>query len=110
MPDLMWTKQRSESGPDLGLLQARFDWMRHPEGHVLRRLVLESCDWVNVVARDEEERVILVRQYRFGIGACTLEPPGGSVDAGEQPLAAARRELLEETGYGGGRWTPLGEL
>ena len=77
--------------------------MRHPTSErVLKRLVLESVDWVNMVALTKDGLSIMVDQYRFGIGERTLETSGGMVDAGETPLAAAQRELLEETGYGGG--------
>ncbi len=111
MAKLDWRRERSERGPRLGILDVRFDWMRHPSGErVLKRLVLESVDWVNVVALTRDGRSIMVDQYRFGIGARTLETPGGMVDAGETPLAAARRELLEETGYGGGDWRSLGAV
>lgn len=110
MPDTLdWSLVRSEAGPDLGLVRTRFDWMRHPGGDpVLKRLVIESCDWVNCVATTADGRVVLVEQYRFGSGTLTLEPPGGSVDPGESPREAVQRELLEETGFGGGTWTDLG--
>jgi ADP-ribose pyrophosphatase len=54
---------------------------------------------VNVVALTDAGDAILVRQFRAGVEANTLEIPGGMVDAGEEPAAAAVRELLEETGY-----------
>lgn len=108
---LDWEKVRSERGPDLGILDVRFDWMRHPAGEpVLKRLVLESVDWINIVALTPEGLSIMVDQYRFGIGARTLETPGGMVDPGEDALTAAKRELLEETGYGGGEWSYLGAV
>ena len=88
MTKLDWQRVRSERGPALGILDVRFDWMRHPAGApVLRRLVLESVDWVNVVALTADGLSIMVDQYRFGIGARTLETPGGMVDPGETPLA-----------------------
>lgn len=62
--------------------------------------VLEGADWVQVVALTDDERLVLVRQYRHGIGRVTLELPAGCVDAADaSPEAAGARELLEETGY-----------
>jgi len=64
---------------------------------------LDAPDWVNVVALTPDRRVILVRQFRFGTDEFSLEVPGGVIERGEDPVAAAVRELAEETGYGGGR-------
>jgi len=62
--------------------------------------VLESSDWVNIVPLTAEQHVVMIHQYRHGIGEFTLEIPGGMVDADDpSPLAAARREMREETGY-----------
>ena len=67
------------------LFRTRFDRMRHPlSGEVLERLVLESVDWVNMVAIDSGGDVVMVRQFRFGSGYATLETPGGMVDPGER--------------------------
>jgi 8-oxo-dGTP pyrophosphatase MutT (NUDIX family) len=106
-----WPRHESEAGPDLIVARARFDTMENPRtGAHLRRVVLEVPDWVNVVALTAERRVVVVRQFRFGTGQVTTEIPGGVVDPGESPGAAARRELLEETGYTGERWRELGSV
>ena len=60
---------------------------------------IDSTDWVNIVPVTDRGEVVMVRQYRHGLGEITLEIPGGLVDEGESPSEAAARELLEETGY-----------
>jgi ADP-ribose pyrophosphatase len=70
--------------------------------------VIDSPDWVNVVATDLHDNVIMIRQFRFGTAQFTLEVPGGMVDPGEQPLATAERELYEESGYRAQQIVPLG--
>ncbi|MCR9277546.1 MAG: NUDIX hydrolase [Pseudomonadaceae bacterium] len=108
---LDWQHVSSKPGPTLPLFESRFDRLRNPRnGLELDRLVLSSVDWVNMVALDTEQRCIMIRQYRFGVGYSTLETPGGMVDEGESALAAAKRELLEETGYAGGQWHDLGAV
>lgn len=73
-------------------------------------LVVDTPDWINVIPLDGSGRVVLVRQWRFGVAAPTLEIPGGMVDPGEDHAAAAARELLEETGYRAATWRRLGAL
>ena len=60
--------------------------------------VQEPADWVQVVAFDTEDRILLIRQYRHGAGIICTELPGGGMEQGESPAHAAARELLEETG------------
>jgi 8-oxo-dGTP pyrophosphatase MutT (NUDIX family) len=62
---------------------------------------LDACDWCNVVAITRDRRVVMIEQFRHGLGEVTLELAGGIVERGEDPAAAGVRELLEETGYSG---------
>lgn len=106
-----WRLGRRSRGRDYFLFRARIEQRQHPpSGRWLPRVVLESPDWVNVVAITAESLVILVRQFRFGSSSVTTELPAGMVDAGETPLAAAQRELLEETGHAAEAWTDLGSV
>lgn len=67
--------------------------------------VLEYPNWVNVLAITKDKKFLLVRQYRHGTGTTNYELCGGCVDKEDaSPLAAAQRELLEETGFGKGKW------
>ena len=95
----------------LMLFEKRIDRLRNPRnGKVFERLVLESVDWVNIVALDADGRSLMIRQYRFGVGYTTLETPGGMVDPGEDSKTAAARELLEETGFASDNWSYLGAV
>jgi 8-oxo-dGTP pyrophosphatase MutT (NUDIX family) len=72
--------------------------------------LLESVDWVNIIALTNDGNIVLIRQYRHGTREITCEIPGGAVDQGETPLEAARRELEEETGYLAGSWELIGQV
>ncbi|MBP9021387.1 MAG: NUDIX hydrolase [Syntrophobacterales bacterium] len=89
----------------------RTDKARSPRtGEVHEFFVLEAPSWVNVIPLTADDRVVLVRQYRHGIRAETLEIPGGLVEKGDTPEEAARRELREETGHEGTELTFLGAV
>ena len=87
----------------------RVDRVQLPGGTIIPKYwISEYPPWVNVVALTADDQVVLIRQYRHGIGAVHFEIPAGTTDPEDTSLeSAARRELLEETGYGGGRWSPL---
>lgn len=80
-----------------------------PLAHPYHRLV--APDWVNVLPVTTERKAVLIRQYRAGAMAETLEIPGGVIDADEKdPTMAAAREMEEETGYTSQRLLPLGSI
>lgn len=88
-------------------LTARRDVVELPDGRVNPEYyVLEYPDWVNVIAITVDGDMVLERQYRHGLGKTCYELPCGVIEAGETPLEAAKRELLEETGFAGGEWKP----
>ena len=83
-------------------LTARLDSAKLPDGRLVPEYyVLEYPDWINVIAITEDGQMIMERQYRHAIGKTAFELPCGVMEKGEEPLAAAKRELQEETGYGG---------
>lgn len=71
---------------------------------------IRNGDWVQLVPITAENEIVMVRQYRHGSSSIVLEVPGGLVDPGETPAAAAARECLEETGYAVDSVEPLGSL
>jgi ADP-ribose pyrophosphatase len=87
----------------------RVDKCELPDGKLIDGLVLEFADWVTILALTKEQEVVLVRQYRHGAQKVILELPGGAMEAEDKsPLEAARRELLEETGYASDRFIQIG--
>ena len=74
-------------------------------------IIMNASDWVIVIPKGHSEQgdtFLMVKQWRHGEKALSVEFPGGVIDAGESPEAAARRELEEETGYKAGKLTKLG--
>jgi ADP-ribose diphosphatase len=111
MDDLRWRIGARLPGHDYRIFRTAFVDGEHPRGGAgVRFSLIEAPDWVNVVAITRDHRVVLLRQYRPGIDAVCLEIPGGMIDPGENPVAAAARELAEETGYTGGSWEHVGKV
>lgn len=86
-------------------LTVRKDHVKMPSGtEISDYYVLEYPDWINVIAITENGEFVVERQYRHGTQSVDFEICAGTMERGENPLEAARRELLEETGYEGGDW------
>lgn len=103
---MKWQTLRSEYSLKTPWLTVRKDHIRQPSGVELDDFyIIELKDWVNVIAITEDGFYIIEEQYRHGIQSICPEICGGCVDKGETPLEAAKRELVEETGYAGGEWS-----
>ncbi len=103
---MKWETLKSEYVIRRPWLTARRDTVKLPTGEVNDEYyVLEYPEWVNVLAITADGGFVFIRQYRHGLDVTSYEIPAGVVEDGEDYEAAARRELLEETGFGGGEWS-----
>ncbi len=85
------------------------DKVRLPNGVITAREVVDHPGAVAIVPLIDNKSVILVRQYRYAVKDTLWEIPAGTIEPGEQPLACAKRELAEETGYRAGSFELLFE-
>lgn len=106
-----WEKGASRSLAATRIFDLRGVQFRHPvRGTEREFVVIDAPDWVNVLALTPDHRLVMVNQFRYGIDAFSWEIPGGMIDPGEDPVAAAVRELQEETGYVGTSARLLGSV
>jgi ADP-ribose pyrophosphatase len=107
-----WEKIRSKINGDFRIFKIRTDTKISPRtGKEHDFYVLDSVNWVNVIAVTPDRQLVMVEQYRHGSNTVELEIPGGMMDAGEtDPVVTAVRELREETGYVGENARLLGKI
>jgi 8-oxo-dGTP pyrophosphatase MutT (NUDIX family) len=104
-----WTTVSSKTLLERWWLTLREDHVRLPTGAEIEEFhIAEYPDWALAVALTDDGDAVLVEQYRYAVDRVALEFAAGVVAPGEPPLEAARRELLEETGYAADDWTALG--
>lgn len=105
-----WQRTSSEAVAECRVFDIRRDTCtRSSDGKKSDFFVIESPDWVNIIAVTKTDEVVLIEQFRHGVEEMHLELPGGLIDAGEQPDNAAARELLEETGFSSSTWKLIGK-
>jgi ADP-ribose pyrophosphatase len=89
------------------LLKVRSDTVRLPDGGTAEREWIDHPGAVAVIALTDSGELVMERQHRYALGRDMIEIPAGKIDPGEDPLATARRELKEETGYSAREWRHL---
>ena len=110
MNDLHLTETRLNSEEILrgDFLHARRDTVRLPDGKKATREYIIHPGAVMIIAQFDDGQVVLERQYRYPVQSVMIEFPAGKLEVGEDVLACAQRELLEETGYSARRWARAG--
>jgi 8-oxo-dGTP pyrophosphatase MutT (NUDIX family) len=109
---LPWKQISSKLIGDFRIFKLRSDVKLSPRtGQQHDFYVLDSVNWVNVIALTPDQKLVMIEQFRHGSNTVELEIPGGMMDAGEtDPVATAVRELREETGYEGENARLLGSI
>lgn len=107
----MWNIRKSEYIYRCSWLTVRKDAVHTDKGVDIDDFyVLEYPTWVNVIAITTDGHYIIEKQYRHGIQQEVYEICAGTCEENEVPIDAAKRELLEETGFGGGKWSLIGKF
>ena len=105
-----WKRETSKEIAECRVFKVREDFCRRSSDDSEHTFfIVENPNWVNVIALTKDEQVVLIEQFRHGTEEVTLEIPGGIIDSHEEPIIAAARELVEETGFAAQEIIPLGK-
>lgn len=111
MVSIPWTVLRRRTLVERRYLELREEHVRLASGQEIEDFyVIDMSDWAAVLCVTATNEIVLVRQYRHGVAQESIELPAGALEPGEDPDAAAARELLEETGYSSQRWSRIAVL
>jgi len=106
--EVLENREVFQSSPYIQIFRQK---VRLPDGRVVDDYhQIRLADFIMVLASTADGRILVERQYKHGIGKPTLVLPAGTISPGEEPLAAAQRELLEETGYTAEAWRLVGSF
>jgi ADP-ribose pyrophosphatase len=92
------------------LLKVKSDTVRLPDGGAAEREWIDHPGAVAVIALTDSGELVMERQFRYALGRDMIEIPAGKIDPGEDPLATAKRELREETGYTSAEWAHIATI
>jgi ADP-ribose pyrophosphatase len=92
------------------IFSVRVDQLRGQDGRQISREIVEHSGGVVIACKPSPDEVLLIRQYRYAIDRELIELPAGRLEKGEDRLAAAKRELIEETGYEAASWSELPDM
>ena len=109
-PPADYTEHRLSSrlAYDGAMLKVREDSVRLPDGGIATREWVQHPGAVIIIALLDENTIVMERQFRYAVGRHFYELPAGKIESGEEPLATARRELIEECGYTAASWRHVG--
>lgn len=96
----IWETIANKELLDLKIFKAELVTRKHSSiGKIGEFVVLNSSNWVNIIPITKDGNILLIEQFRQGTNSVTIEIPGGLIELGEEPINAARRECIEETGF-----------